>query len=276
MKLIEPRKKLIEKDGFEKAVDQIKQLLQFGKTKELAEDALVARFMKGLDSRFVMLRNLQLEGTEAVFPPILIGPAGLMVLNVSHAKGFFQAKDESWWEMNKSSQKYGPARPNLIKQSIEYAQKLTAILNAHNKSHPEIMPILIFANPGANVETSNPAIRIVLMDGVERLIDSLMGSVDVLSPTEINYLSDSLEIMSNPEKAIPLGEGEDFFGRDLLLPEKKAKFKLPDISLPNELVMLPIEQRLKFTQKQWVILVVMLLLTIIILLIAIIYTLSVF
>lgn len=276
MKLIELTKKPIEKDGFGKAVDQIKQLLQFGRTEELAEDALVARFMKGLDSRFVMLRNLQLEGMDAVFPLILIGPAGLLVLNVSHAKGFFRAKDESWWEMNKSSQKYGPARPNLIKQSKELAQNLAAILDAHSKSHPEIMPVLVFANPGANVETSNPPIRIVLMDGIERLIDSLMGSEDALSPTEINYLSDSLEIMSNPEKAIPLGEGEDFFGRDLLLPEKKTKFKLPEISLPSELVMLPVEQRLKFTQKQWAILVVMLVLTIVILLIAIMYTLSVF
>jgi hypothetical protein len=276
MKLIELPKKPIEKDGFGKAVDQIKQLLQFGKTEELAEDALVARFMKGLDSRFVMLRNLQLEDTDAVFPPILIGPAGLLVLNVSHVKGFFQAKDESWWEMNKSSQKYGPARPNPIRQSKDYAQKLAAILDAHGKSHPNVIPVLVFANPGANVETSNPAIRIVLMDGIERLIDSLRGSEDALNATEINYLSDSLEIMSNPEKAIPMGEGEDFFGRDLLLPEKKTKFKLPEMSLPSELVMLPVEQRLKFTQKQWVILVVMLVLTIVLLVIAIIYTLSVF
>jgi hypothetical protein len=276
MKLIEPPRKLIEKDAFEKSIDQIKQLFQFGNTDKDAEDALVARFMKGLDNRFVMLRNLQFEKENDVFPPILIGPAGLIVLNISHAKGFFRAKDESWWEMNKNSQKYGPARPNLIKQTREYAQKLAGILDTRGKTHPEVTPILVFADPGANVETSNPAVRIVRMDGVESLIDTLLGSEDVLKPTEINYLSDALEIMANPEKAIPLGEGEDFFGRDLLLPDKKSGFKLSDLSLPNELVLPPVEQRVKFTQKQWAILVVMLVLTIVILIVAIMFALSIF
>jgi hypothetical protein len=276
MKLIEAPQKVIEKDTFEKSIDQIKGLFQFGNSDKVAEDTLIARFIKGLDNRFVMLRNLQLEKESEVFPPILIGPAGLIVLYISHAKGFFRAKDESWWEMNKTSQKYGQARPNLIKQTREYAQKLAQILEARSKTHPEIVPILVFANPGANVETSNPAVRIVRMDGIESLIDSLLRSDDVLKPTEINYLVDALEITANPEKAIPQGEGEDFFGRDLLLPEKKSGFKLSDLSFPNELVLPPVEQRFKFTQKQWIILVVMLVLTIVILIVAIMFALSIF
>ncbi len=276
MKLIEPPKKVIEKDAFEKSIEQIKQLFQFRNAGQAAEEALITRFMKGLDNRFVMLRNLQLEKETGVFPPILIGPAGLFVLNISHAKGFFRAKDDAWLEMNKNSQKYGSARPNLIKQTREYAQKLADILEARGKTHPEIMPILVFADPGANVETSNPAIRIVRMDGIESLLDAFLRSADVLKPTEINNLSDTLEIMANPEKAIPLGEGEDFFGRDLLLPEKKSGFKLSNLSLPNELLLPPVEQRLKFTQKQWVILVIMLVFTIVILIVAIMYALSIF
>jgi len=276
MKLIEPPKKVIEKDAFEKSIEQIKQLFQFRNAGQAAEEALITRFMKGLDNRFVMLRNLQLEKETGVFPPILIGPAGLFVLNISHAKGFFRAKDDAWLEMNKNSQKYGSARPNLIKQTWEYAQKLADILEARGKTHPEIMPILVFADPGANVETSNPAIRIVRMDGIESLLDAFLRSADVLKPTEINNLSDTLEIMANPEKAIPLGEGEDFFGRDLLLPEKKSGFKLSNLSLPNELLLPPVEQRLKFTQKQWVILVIMLVFTIVILIVAIMYALSIF
>jgi hypothetical protein len=276
MKLIETTNKPIEKDTLNRTVDQIKQMLQLGQTDELAEDAIVARFMKGLDNRFVMLRNLRLEDIDGTFPPILIGPPGLVVVNVSRAKGFFRAKDESWWEMDKSSQKYGPARPNLIKQTNDYAHRLSGILQAHGKPHPEIIPVLVFANPGINIETSNPAIRIVRMDGIENLIDSLLGSEEVLTATEVNYLADSLEIMANPDKAIPLGEGEDFFGRDLLLPEKKSKLKFPDIQLPNELVLPPVEQRLQFTQKQWAIVVIMLVLTIGLLIVAILYALGTF
>ncbi len=94
MKLIEPNRRPVEKDRIQMLVDQAGKLLKLGSTDEHSEDALIARFMRGLDNRFVMLRNLQLEGTGEVFPPILVGPAGLVVLNVSRAKGFFKAKEE--------------------------------------------------------------------------------------------------------------------------------------------------------------------------------------
>jgi hypothetical protein len=276
MKLIEPTQKIDKEGSFGKAVDQVKLLFQSGKTDEHAEDAIVAKFMRGLDNRFIMLRNLNLESTGEVFRPILIGPSGIYALNISHANGFFRAKDDTWSEMNKTSHKFGPSRPNLIKQSKEISQKLAEILDAHGKPHSEIIPILIFANAGVNVERSNPAIRIVLMDGVDSLVDSMNYGEEVIQPNEITFLSDSLEIMSNPEKAVPMGEGEDFFGKDLYIPEKKAPLTLPDIPIPTDLTLPPVEEKLKFSQKQWTILVVLLLLTILILIGAILYALGVF
>jgi hypothetical protein len=274
MKLIEPKQKPVEKGRIQKAGDQIRQLLPFDKTDEHAEDAIVAHFLKGLDNRFIMLRNLQLEGLGSLFPPILVGPAGLAVLNISSEKGFFKVKEDSWWKVDKTSHRFNPARPNLIKQSQDYAKKLATILDVHGKSHPEVTSVLIFANPGVNVETTNPAIRIVLMDGVDSLITTYLNSQEVLKPNEINFLSDSLEVMANPDKAIPMGEGEDFFGRDLLLAEKKAPPKMPSLTLPTEMPLPAVEEKLQFTKKQWVILAVLLLLTIVVLFGAILYALS--
>ena len=78
MKLIEPTQKTVEKDTHsERLLIRSNSFLQFGKTDEYAEDAIVARFMRGLDNRFIMLRNLQLEGNGEMFRPILIGPAGM-------------------------------------------------------------------------------------------------------------------------------------------------------------------------------------------------------
>jgi Nuclease-related domain len=281
MKLIEPTPKTVEKDTIGKAVDQVKQLFRFGKTDEYAEEAIVAKFMRGLDNRFIMLRNLQIAGNGEIFQPVLVGPAGMFVLNISHIMGFFRAKEDSWLEMNKTTRKYAPSRPNLIKESKEIAQKLEKFLDKHGKPHPAITPLLIFANAGANIERSNPAIRIVLMDGVDSLVDSLRYSDEVLQQTEIMFLSDTLEIMANPEKEILekeilLGEGEDFFGKDLLITEKKAPLTLPDIPLPTELPLPPIEEKLKFSQKQWTILVVLLLLTIVVLFVAILFALGIF
>jgi hypothetical protein len=278
MKLIEPTQTTVVKDTIGKVIDQIKQLFQIGNPDEYAEDAIVSKFIRGLDNRFIMLRSLQLEGNGETFRPILVGPTGMYVLNISHAKGFFRAKEDSWWEMNKTTHKFGPARPNLIKQSIEAAQKLAEILEMHDKPHPEITPLLIFASPGVNIERSNPAIRIVLMDGVDSLIEGMLYSDAVFQPTEITFLSDTLEIMANPEKEILMveGEGEDFFGKDLFIPEKKAPLTLPEITIPTELPLRPVEEKLKFSQRQWTVLVVLLLLTIVVLFVSILYALRIF
>jgi hypothetical protein len=276
MKLIEPTPRTVKKDTIGKAVDQVKQLFQLGKTDEYAEDAIVAKFMRGLDNRFIMLRNLQLEANGEKFHPILVGPAGMYVLNISHANGFFRAKEDAWSEMNKTTRKFGPARPNLIKESKELAQKLAEILDTNGKPHPTITPLLIFANAGVNIERSNPAIRIVLMDGVDSLIDGMLHSDEAIQPNEITFISDSLEIMANPEKGILMGEGEDFFGKGLFSTEKKAPLTLPDISIPTESPIPPIEDKLKFSQKQWTILVVLLVLTIVLLFGAILYALGIF
>lgn len=274
MKLIEPHQKTTEKDSLQKLLNPIKKLLTFDSADEHAEEMIITQLMRGLDNRFVLLHNLRLEAGREVFPPILIGPPGLFVLNISFSKGFFRAKEESWWEMSKSSHRFGPGRPNLIKQSQFYAHKLANILDAHEKTHPEITPILIFANPGVHVETANPAIRIALMDGVENLITGLLKSEEYLKPNEINYLADSLELMGNPEKSLPLGEEEDFFGRDLHLRDKKPSPKLPKMTIPDEFSLPPVEDKLRFSRKQWVLLIVLLIITIAVLIGAILYALN--
>jgi len=274
MKLIEPTQKAEKKNNFQKLSDQFKQIIPFGKTDEHADDAILARFLKGLDNRFILLYNLQLENIGPPFPPIVLGPSGLYVLNISSENGFFKVKEDSWWKMDKTTHRFNPGRPNLIKQSQDYAKKLATILDVHGKSHPEIVPLLIFANPGVHIETSNPAIRTVLMDGVDSLISAILNSDEAITPNEINFLADSLEVMSNPDKAIPIGEGEDFFGRDLFEPEKKASPKMPSIKIPTDMSLPAVEKKLQFSKKQWIILIVLLLSTIVLLLGTIVFALS--
>ena len=223
---------------------------------------------------FVLLHNLHLVTGREVFPPILIGPFGMMVLNISFAKGFFKAREENWWEMSKSSHRFGPGHPNLIKQSQFYANKLTNILDANGKSHPEITPVLVFANPGVHVETASPAIRVVLMDGIESLIAGMLKNEELLQPTEINYLADSLEALANLDNAISVGEDEDFFGRDLHLTDEKATRKPPKTPIPDDFALPPVEEKLSFTKKQWILLTVLLIITILVLIGAILFALS--
>ena len=275
MRLIEPTQKPQKQDQLQKVLDQFKKWLPIGKPGGGPDEAILDQFIRGLDNRYILLRNLQLEKSGQVFPPILVGPAGLAVLNISNEKGFFRIRENSWWKMNKSSHRYDPAKPNLVKQSQEYAQKLGSILDVHGKSHPEVTPLLILANPGVHIESSNPAIRIVLVDGIDNLISTLLNSEEIIAPNTINTLADSLAVMADPEKAIPMGEGEDFFGKDLYVPEKKAPPKMPSISLPSDMPLPEVDKKLQFSKKQWIILGVLLFFTILVLLAAIVFALSV-
>ena len=275
MRLIEPTQKPQKQDQLQKVLDQFKKWLPIGKPGGGPDEAILDQFIRGLDNRYIMLRNLQLEKSGQIFPPILVGPAGLAVLNISNEQGFFRIRENSWWKMNKSSHRYDPAKPNLVKQSQEYAQKLGSILDVHGKSHPEVTPLLILANPGVHIESSNPAIRIVLVDGIDNLISTLLNSEEIIAPNTINTLADSLAVMADPEKAIPMGEGEDFFGKDLYVPEKKAPPKMPSISLPSDMPLPEVDKKLQFSKKQWIILGVLLFFTILVLLAAIVFALSV-
>jgi hypothetical protein len=271
MKIINLNRSASETGNIQRLLGQFSEHTPARKTDERAEEAILTRFSNALDNRYVLIRNLPVQGTNDRFPPILIGPLGIVLLNLSSAEGFFKAKEDSWWEMSESTHGYSPGRPNLIKQSQEYAQKLAGLLEKHGKSHPDILPVLILVNPGVHVESSNPAIRIVLVDGVENLIGGILNSEEVLGPTEISNLSGFLEVTTDPAKAIPVGEGEDFFGRDLLEPEKKPGFSLPKFNLPTKLSLSAIEEKLQFTPKQWLILEVLMVLVILVLLGGIIY-----
>ena len=94
MKLIEPTHKTEKKNDFLKLSDQIRQIIPFGKKEDPAEDAILARFLKGMDNRFFLLYNLQLENIGPPFPPIVAGPTGVYVLNISSEKGFFKGKGQ--------------------------------------------------------------------------------------------------------------------------------------------------------------------------------------
>jgi hypothetical protein len=265
MKLIEPTKKPGENGSFQNLINQIKARFTTNKREREAENAIMARFIRSLDNRFIMFRNLHLEDTDEVFPPILIGPSGVAVLNLSHAVGFFKAKGDAWSEMDKVTQEYRPARLNLIKQCQGYIQKLKEKLIPKVKPCPDISPILIFANPRVNIEVRNPSVRIVLMDGVENLIASLVKGDEVLKPAEINFLADILEQIANPKKGIPTGDEEDFFGRDLYIREVKKSRKPTSFSLLEDLPEPADEEKQKFTRNQWILLVVMLIITILVL-----------
>jgi len=251
MKLVDYSKPQTTPGFLQSLIERLQVLVPFWPNEYKSHAQLVSQLQDGLDNRFFLLKNTPLPGLLEPIPYILIGPPGLTVLNVSTKKGIYRAKDESWWEMRKTIHQYQPSHNNLIKQSQGMAQRLSAYLNMHGRAHPPIQPVLIFTDPGVHVESSRPAVRIVLADGMRHLAASIVQSSDVLAAAEVRLIADRLDIAARPDQVGKvLGEGEDFFGKDFIQPEVKK----PEPSEPRpvpQLNLQPVEEKIGLSRKQW-------------------------
>lgn len=236
---------------YQKFLERLQTWLPIWFSEKIAHERLIARLQRDLDNRFFLLKNFPLGTSPELTPYILIGPPGVTILSVSTQKGIYRARDDTWWELNKSSRRYQPAPRNLIRQTLSLTERFKSLLASQSFTCPVILPVLFFTEPGVHIETSRPAVRIVLTDGVKNLVANLLQGDEVLSTNQIRYLTDTLDRLARPEKVQELlGEEEDFFGKDLIQAEEKQPLKVsipvPQLNLP------PVEEKMGLTRRQWI------------------------
>jgi hypothetical protein len=231
----------------------------FGLKQEIkAQETLITQLGKTLNNRFTIIRNFKIDGLPLPIPLILIGPTGLYVIYTSALKGIFQAKNESWLIASKANS-YAPARPNLITRTSLMTKELETVLDKQSLNGPEIQGVLFFSNPGIHVDAQRPTVRIVLMDGVERFVTSLLQGELKYEKDEVQTLVTALTEPGGLEKkeALPFEETGE------VAPETKP------IEPPREPLLgkniNAVSERFPLTTRQWVLLGIMGLVEIIIL-----------
>jgi hypothetical protein len=176
-----------------------------------AQDVLIASLGKVLDNRFVLLRNVTLEGLDVPIPVVLVGPPGVWVFYPSALRGLFRARGDVWEGMDSRQEVFRPALPNLITRTQLMAQAVAAFFAARNLTLPTTEPVLFFSEPGTHVETIRPAVRIVLVDGLERFIVGMLQSRVWLERDEVEKAVDLLiksmglsekDLLPYPEKDV--------------------------------------------------------------------------
>jgi hypothetical protein len=185
-----------------------------------AEEVIIAQLGKSLDNRYTLVRGVELSGMDITIPFILVGPTGLQVINASGLTGIFRAKQDTWEEVSENGQKFSPARPNIIARTILMAQLVEDYLANEQLLVVPIEPILFFFQPGIDVETNEPAVRILLADRLEHFITELVRSPAVLDTDQIAHILDTLAKKSSsrggaglvepsikkPQKSIGIGK----------------------------------------------------------------------
>jgi hypothetical protein len=266
------------KNRFVKLVQGVSAL--FHRDEVQAEQMALGVLDKLLDRRFVAFRNVLLQPRQPIIPLILVGPAGICVVNWTHEKGVFRASENTWEKMDSRTQAYAPTKINLITQTATMATDVDNFLaivfpdksgeiQTGGVKIPEVETALFSLNPGAHIDSTRPAVRLVLSDGVGRFAASILQSEIAMDSEQIRQISEA--IMS----AIPGWEDithrKDYF---TLKESAKKKTRKPVMSpeMANELatigqeepeIIRKVSSKASFNRRQWVMLGILLVVNII-------------
>jgi hypothetical protein len=160
---------------------------------------VIAQLDRLLEKGFVLIRNFTLPDSEIVIPIILLGVGGVSVINVTNVKGIFEAKGDQW---NTLVNGRGiPASVNLLNRTAQFARALQVYLNRQRIQIPApIEPVLIAANPGAQVESMRPVARVVMSDAIKQFAGTLLQARPVWRVDNIHDVADRIVNPRPPEQ----------------------------------------------------------------------------
>ncbi len=218
-----------------------------------AQQAVIAVLEKALDNRYFLLRDISLVEQEMPIPLILVGPAGIRVIYPLALRGVYRARVDEWEQLDTQRQTYRPVTPNLIIQAQQMAQAVEEHLKAQNIDPPPVEPALVFTDTGVHIEMVRPAVRIVLIDAIDRFIAGLLQAPVMLSKEEVQQSTNSLAKALGMDEERSLYPERDAFS---FSDELAARSKGPTIAdrLPRGERAVSTLNKIPLSNRQWLVL----------------------
>ncbi|HEY2980705.1 MAG TPA: hypothetical protein VGJ22_05960 [Anaerolineales bacterium] len=199
--------KIIDKTPFQKETGEIDLLgrlrgtLKYGfswYSEQQAQVAVVAQLQRPIEKGFVLIRNLTLPGSEIVVPLILVGPQGVNVIYATQARGFFEAKGDEWNTVARGRSQ--PAAVNLLSRARLMARAVQLYIQRQNiQLSGPIEPVLIGTDPGFHVETTRPAVRVIMSDAIRQFGASLVQARPAMRAQDVFDLADRIVTPRSPD-----------------------------------------------------------------------------
>ena len=154
-----------------------------------AQKAVISQLERLLDKGFVLIRNFNLPGSDIFIPIILIGPGSLSVIFVAAVKGHFEAKGDDWNIVTNGVS--SPAKRNLIDLLGKLTRAFQKYLQIQNIKIPmQAEAVLIASDPGANIESVRPAVRVIRSDAIKQFANALNQAGPVLRAEQVLFSAD--------------------------------------------------------------------------------------
>jgi hypothetical protein len=162
----------------------------------------VDRILQG----FTVIRNHTLDASGIVLPLIVMGRSGIVVAYVTHLRGTYMAKGDSWRILRGSNFQDTPI--NLLTRVNRMARALKVFLERQGvKRSLPVEPVILCADPGLYVETQRPLVRVVLSDGLERWASGLVKAPPLISEMNVEELAERIISPKTPRRK-PTTENE--------------------------------------------------------------------
>ena len=192
--------KIIDKTPFQNEQGQIEFMgrvqgtLKYGGNwyaETLAQRVVIDQLGLLLEKGFVLLRNFNLPGSEIIVPIILVGVNGVTVIYVTHLKGRYEARGDEWNRLDQGRSL--PDRVNLMNRVVRLARATQVYLDRQGITLPvPVMPVLMAAYPGLQIETMRPIARVVMSDAIKQFAASLMQGRPALRNEQVYDLADRI------------------------------------------------------------------------------------
>jgi hypothetical protein len=162
-----------------------------------AQTQLTQRLGRALGTEYVMVRNFIIPGVSNPLPMTLIGPQGVWLILPSAITGIYRAQQAEWLRYNSHGQQFTPEKPNLQATAIGMAQTLLHFIQAQGYGLPEVIPVLMFSNARAHVDSINPTARIVVTDALDFFSSSILQQHPIMDGEDIGLL---VKALTDPPK----------------------------------------------------------------------------
>lgn len=129
------------------------------KAGERGEDEVVAELKRLLDNRWRLFRNAIVPGSDADLDAVLVGPTGVLVLEIKAYSGSFRVRGSEW--QYRSNNNWRPVDRNPIKQAVWNRQRLARYLNdKHPNEDVSVSVLLVLGREPQYIQLIKPAVYV--------------------------------------------------------------------------------------------------------------------
>ncbi|MCQ3935610.1 MAG: hypothetical protein DPW18_01050 [Chloroflexi bacterium] len=165
-----------------------------------AQKKVIPQLDRHLDKGYVLIRNFTLPNSEIVIPLVLIASGSISVILVSPVKGHFEAKGTEWNTLINNGVPV-PARRNLIDLISKLTRAFQKYLERQRIQLPvPVESVLIASDPGAQIESLRPIVRVVRSDAIKQFANAVMQMPPKLRTDTIYALGDRIVTPKTPEE----------------------------------------------------------------------------